>query len=205
MFREALRETLKVTEDALGGAMSQVKYEEKPQDASVEEKPVEITQELVDGLIKKIPELEGIDPIKLLAGIQVEMEHAKSVGNNIEMVAKIAADHLKEFAAGDYYAALATMEAGLVPAAPVEAVPPVEGEVKVEVTAEEAPAEEEDEDEDDEDEDDDEDYEEDENDSIEEAKSKKEKRDAKKAKKDAKQAKKDAKKAKKDKAAKKDK
>jgi hypothetical protein len=138
MFKEMLNETIKVSEDSLEGAMKQISFAKEGQETATEvsttqteEKAIEITPELVDELIKKIPELEGIDPTKLLNGIQVEMEHIALVGNNVEAIARIAADHIKEFPEADYYAALSTMEAGLVP-------PPVE-----EVPAEEAPKEEE--------------------------------------------------------------
>lgn len=147
MFKGMLNETIKVSEESLEGAMGQIKYEEKSQEqptnmstSETENKEVEITAELVEGLIKKIPELEGIDPIKLEAGMKVEMEHIESVGNNIEAIAKIAADHIKEFPEADYYEALAAMEASLVPP-PVEEAPTEE--TPAEHEASETPAEEE--------------------------------------------------------------
>jgi hypothetical protein len=111
--------------------MSQIKYGEETQKVAEGEEKVEapeITPELVAELIEKTPELEGCDPVKLEAGIKNEIKFFDIFGD-IETVAKLAAAHIKEFPEADYYAALATFEASLVP-------PPVE-----EVPAEETPAE----------------------------------------------------------------
>ena len=127
-FKQMLNETIKVNEEDLG-AMKQVKFqettEEQPTQASTtetENELVEVTPELVVELIAKMPELEGIDPAKLEVGMKVETEHLKSVSNDMEAIARIAADHIKEFPEADYYAALAAMEVSLVPP-PVEEVP----------------------------------------------------------------------------------
>jgi len=122
MFENMLNETLKVNEEEIK-AMGQIKYEKPVEGASqsaqenaevdAAQKTVDITPELVDGLIKKIPELEGIEVDTLLKGMVIEMEHAKTVDNSLETVAKIAADRIKEFPGKDYYAALTTMEDGL--------------------------------------------------------------------------------------------
>ncbi len=128
-FREMLRETRKVNENDIK-AMSQIKYDEETQKVAEGEEKVEapeITPELVAELIEKMPELEGIDSAKLEAGLKNEIKFFEIFGN-IENVAKLTAAHIKEFPEADYYAALAAMEASLVP-------PPAE-----EAPAEEAPA-----------------------------------------------------------------
>lgn len=151
MFKQMLNETIKVNEDSLQKAMSQIKYNEEKEpevaaaDAAIEvpvtdapvaeEKPLEVTPELVTGLIAKLPELEGIDPVKLEVGMKNEMKFVELLGGNMENVAKLAAAHIKEFPEADYYEALSAMEASLVPP-PVEEKPATEAPV-----AEEKPVE----------------------------------------------------------------
>ena len=71
------------------------------------EKP-DITTELVKKLIDDCPELKGLDVEKLEEGIEVEMEHFDSVDGDMETIAHIAADHIKENEG--YYKALEEME-----------------------------------------------------------------------------------------------
>jgi len=141
-FREMLSETRKVSENDIK-AMSQIKYGEETQKVAEGEEKVEapeITPELVAELIEKMPELEGCDPVKLEAGLKNEIKFFEIFGN-IENVAKLTAAHIKEFPEADYYAALAAMEASLVPP-PAEEAPAEEAPAAEEVPAEEAPVEE---------------------------------------------------------------
>lgn len=93
--RHIINETMKVNEDDLA--------------PDVAAKP-EVTPELVDSIIVNIPELADCDRDMLLKGMTVEMEHFDTVNGDINIVARIASDHLKEFAGKDYYAALDVME-----------------------------------------------------------------------------------------------
>jgi len=95
----------------------------------------EITPELIDKVIADNPQLTDIDKEKLTTGIMTEMEHFISTGNNINIIANIAADHIKEFPEKDYYAALKIMEEQLKQ--PVEK--PAE-EVPTEKPVEETPS-----------------------------------------------------------------
>ena len=74
--------------------------------------PTEITPELMANLVEQMPELADIDQGELEKGLQIEMgEHYDSVGGDMLVIAKIAADHIKETPQGkSYYDALAAME-----------------------------------------------------------------------------------------------
>jgi len=76
----------------------------------VKEHDVEITPELAQELIA----LTDLDPETQLEeftkGLEVEMEHFETIEENKEVLAKIVADHIKEFPGVSYYDALATME-----------------------------------------------------------------------------------------------
>lgn len=98
-IHEAVGAVLKVTEEELVQANEPV----------VAEKP-EVTPELIDSLIADMPELADCDKDMLTRGITVEMEHFDAVGGDINLVARIACDHIKEFPGKDYYAALEQME-----------------------------------------------------------------------------------------------
>jgi hypothetical protein len=98
-IHKIIESTLKVTEEEMVQA----------NEPAVAAKP-EITPELVDSLIADNPELADIDKEMLIKGMTVEMEHFDSVGGDIMAVARVASDHIREFAGKDYYAALEQME-----------------------------------------------------------------------------------------------
>jgi hypothetical protein len=104
-IHKIIESTMKVTEEEMLTA-NEPSVEEAP---AVTEKP-EITPELIDSLIADMPELADCDKAMLLNGMTVEMEHFDTVGGDINIVARIACDHIKEFPGKDYYAALAEME-----------------------------------------------------------------------------------------------
>ena len=81
---------------------------EAPQEAQLPE----ITPELMASIMEQSPELAEVDQDELEKGIAAELEHYETVGGDINIIAKIAADHIKEAPEGvSYYDALAAMEA----------------------------------------------------------------------------------------------
>jgi len=120
-IRRLIEATMQVKEEELMAEPAAETPDTGPgPDAEVVEKP-EITPELVAQVVGELPELADIDQTKLLAGMTVEMEHWESAGEDINTIALIAADHIREFPEADYYAALATMEEGLQKPATEEA------------------------------------------------------------------------------------
>ena len=99
----------------------------------VAEHDFEITPEVAKELIV----LTDLDAEKDLAeftkGLKIEMEHFEDVEENKEMIAKIAASHIKEFPGVSYYDALDKMEAELKE----ENKEPVEGEETIDAPKEE--------------------------------------------------------------------
>ncbi len=85
-------------------------HEEKMSKALKEATGVEpdITLELVKHLQEKCYNLKNIDSNQLMKGIEVELEHYDTVGGDMEIIANIAADHIKEFP--NYYHELKEME-----------------------------------------------------------------------------------------------
>lgn len=124
-FKQMLNESMKVKiyeEDAFKDAPEVVELpvEETPTEnvpAEVEEpiaseKP-EVTDELVAELSEANTEIKDVNQAEFKAGLEVELEHLETVGGDVNIIAKIVLDHIKEFPGKDYYAALNTMEAGL--------------------------------------------------------------------------------------------
>jgi hypothetical protein len=116
-IHEAVGAVMKVTEEEMMKAnepLAPVAPEapiapEAAGEPEVNERP-EITPELIDSLIAEMPELADCDKEMLMKGMTAEMEHFDTVGGDINIVAKIACDHLTEFPGKDYYAALDEME-----------------------------------------------------------------------------------------------
>jgi hypothetical protein len=75
----------------------------------------------------EMPELADCDKEMLIKGITAEMEHFDTVGGDINVVARIACDHLKEFPGKDYYGALDAMEHELQETPEEEAAEHAEG------------------------------------------------------------------------------
>jgi len=99
-----LRESIKENEE-----FEQPKNEEVAQPEEANLKP-EITDELVSELLEKL-NVSDVDKEEFKKGLQVELEHWDTVGQDIEKVAQIALDHIKETPAGEsYYDALSQME-----------------------------------------------------------------------------------------------
>ena len=99
-----LRQSIKENEE-----FEQPKNEEVAQPEEANLKP-EITDELVSELLEKL-NVSDVDKEEFKKGLQVELEHWDTVGQDIEKVAQIALDHIKETPAGEsYYDALSQME-----------------------------------------------------------------------------------------------
>ena len=105
----------------------------------------EITPELIASLVEQMPELADVDQVEFEKGLKVEMEHLDTVGGDMLIVAKIAADHIKETPEGkSYYDALEAMEHELQEAPEEEESEHLPGEEEsgLETPAGEAPVEE---------------------------------------------------------------
>lgn len=82
---------------------------ETPAEETAEHEIV-ITPELAKELIALTDLNPETDLEEFTKGLEVEMEHFESIEENKETLAKIVADHIKEFPGVSYYDALATME-----------------------------------------------------------------------------------------------
>jgi len=100
-FKEMMKETMKVK------LFEDNETENVPAPVDVPE----VTPELIASLTEQIPELQAVDQMELQKGLEVEMEHLETVGGDIQTVAKIALDHIKEAPEGkSYYDSLEQME-----------------------------------------------------------------------------------------------
>ena len=119
-IRRMIEATIRVNEDEIGDGMPPIEPQgaevtpDAPVGMEAEEAIVpEITPELATQLAQEIGLDPSITPEEFMQGLTVEVEHFDSLGGDMLTVAKVAADHLKEFPGKNYYAALQTMEDGL--------------------------------------------------------------------------------------------
>jgi len=117
----------------------QVNQEDAAMEPAEEMKP-ELTPEMMASIIENDPSLADLPQDELEKGIAVEMEHYDSVGGDMNLVAKIAADHIKETPEGkSYYDALEQMEHELQETPEEEEMEHEPGGEEAEIPTEEVP------------------------------------------------------------------
>lgn len=95
-------------------ADNQDKIVTSPEGEGIDIEGIEITPELAQELIAMTDLNPEADLAEFTKGLEVEKEHFESVEENKEILAKIVADHIKEFPGVSYYDALSKMEAELI-------------------------------------------------------------------------------------------